>query len=269
VTTDRHDQGVDFAWSDAVRIRVERRARELRRGRRNVLGLVGGLVALVVAVIAVTLPRSGSSGERVATTAPDPTAALAQLLPPPSSVVGVLPQLRLKEVSGGGAYGVVTPAELIGFQGAQLGVTRQWVSGTGSVQLQPGQRFPDEVTTVISTIVRFDNAADARAWTRQAVARAVLPIFLPVDGTTSSDVVVLRAPGELGELQYLAFFTNGDLAFGLQMIAGGSDGRDGEFLRLVQDWTRQTAVPATASTTESSNASRSGGPTTSPPSSRP
>ncbi len=168
-------------------------------------------------------------------------------------MTGVLPQLRLKPLAGERTYGVVTPAELVGSPRAELGVTRQWISGTGSVVLEPGQRFPDEVVTVISTILRFDNAVDAQAWTRQSVARALMPVHLPVDGPIPSDLVVVRTPGDLGELQYLAFFTNGHTAFALQMVAGGPGGHDKEFVRLVQDWTRQTAVPPTSalSTSES------------------
>ncbi len=179
-----------------------------------------------------------------------------------------LPQLHLKEASGGRGYGLVTPTELVGVEGAKLGVTRQWISETGSVQLRPGQPFPDEVTTVISSIVTFDTAVEAEAWITQAVARASMPVALPVDGATPGDLVVLRAPGvSLGELQYLAFFSHGDTAFSLLMVAGGSGGHDGEFVRLVQDWIRQTAVPATPSITEPSKVLGGGGPAT--PGSRP
>ncbi|MDQ6949178.1 MAG: hypothetical protein M3256_23695 [Actinomycetota bacterium] len=266
MTTDRSDQSVNFQWDDHVRARVVRRAQEIRRTRRNAFGMTGGLLALVaVAVLAASLARGGPSSERVATTAPDPNAALGQLLPTPSSVTAVLPQLHVEAVSGGRAYAVVTPAEKVGAQGAELGVTRQWVTGTGSVQLQPGQPFPDEVTTVVSTILRFDTAVDAQGWTRQSTARAVSPAYLRVDGPLPGDLTVLRGSEALGGLQYLAFFTDGSTAFSLLMVAGGEGDHDGEFVHLVQDWTRQVAAASTPPITGPANASGGGVPATSTP----
>lgn len=257
MTSNRSDHGL-FLWNDDLRARVERRAEEIRRRRRNVVGVMGAVLALVaVAVFGITV-RSRPSNQRVATTAPDPATALAQLLPPPSLVTAVLPELRQKAVSGGGAFGVVTPAELGGFEGAELGVTRQWVNGAGSVQLQPGQRYPDQVTTVVSTIVRFDTADAAQRWTTQAATRLVTPVniqvVLPVNNNEPRDVEALRAPGDLGELQYLAFFTDGNTAFGLQMVAGGTGSHDGEFGRLVHDWIAEVERRPTTFTTQSNNA---------------
>lgn len=272
MTSDRSDNGVTFVWNDDLRARVERRAGEIRRGRRNVVGLISGLLALVtVGVFAATM-RSGPSNQRVATAAPSPASALAQLLPPPSLVTDVLPQLSLKAVSGGLSFGMVTPAELSGVVGGELGVTRQWVSETGSVRLQPGQQYPDEVTTVISAVVQFDSVAAAQGWTRQALARSVMPVHLqvvlPVGNNLPLDVEVLRAQGDLGELKYLAFFTDGNTAFSLQMVAGGTGAHDGEFVRLVHDWVAEVARRP-PSTTQPNNASGRDGPAISPPSSRP
>lgn len=271
MTSDRSDHPV-FVWND-LRARVERRAAEIRRCRRNQVGVIPGLLALLIAGVFAATIRSGPSNQRVATTAPDPPTALAQRLPPPSLVTDVLPQLSLKTVSGGRAFGVVTPADLVGFDGADFGVTRQWINGTGSVQLGPSQRYPDDITTVISTIVRFDTATSAQSWTRQAAARLITPVHiqmvLPAGSNMPVDLEVVRAPGSLGELQYLAFFTDGNTAFGLQMVAGGTGGHDGEFVRLVQDWIAELARDPSPSTTRPNDAPGREGPTISPPGSRP
>ena len=249
MTTPRSDPGVNFAWSEEVRTRIQRRALEIRRRRRTVFGSLGGGLALVgVVLLASTLTRSEQDSERVATTGADSTSELAQSLPTPSSVAGVFPQLQVREVNGGRDYGVTTPAELLGANGANLGVNRQWVSEPSSLQLQPGQQFPGAVFSVISAVTRFDTAEDAQAWTRQSVARVATPVHLTGAGTTPSDLVMVRGPGDLpGQLQFLAVFTHGDTAFSMAMITG-SGGDDSQFVRVVQYWTRQTVVSPTAST---------------------
>lgn len=255
MSDDQPDAGVTFAWDERLRIRVETRARQIQRRRRTVFRVLGTVVVLLGATMLVAIRTlTGPSGVRVATTAPDPTAALARLLPSPASVIAVIPQLSLKPAGSGDQYGVMSAAELASAHGAQLGVARQWDNGTGNVELQPGQQFPDEVQTVISTIITFDTSDDALAWTRQSAALVHTPVDLRGAGSTPGDLVVIRGAGFLdGEIQYLAAFTDGATAFGLQMVAGGSGAHDHEFVQLVQDWTAQvlaggpptTAAPST------------------------
>lgn len=59
-------------------------------------------------------------------------------------------------------------------------------------------------------------------------------------GPVTDNLAVLREPGELpGEAQYLAVFSDGETAFSLAMVAGGS-GHDSEFVTLVQElWVRR------------------------------
>lgn len=247
MTADRFDAGVSFAWDDNVRRRVERRADEIRQRRRTLGTIVCGVV-IAAGVGLAAMSVAGPSNERVAATAPDATARLAEQLPAPSSVARVLPALHVKTAAGGRDHGVLTPAQLVGAQAAEAGVVRQWVDDTGSVELRPGQAFPDEVASVTGTVVRFHSPGDAEAWTSQLAARGGTPLA-PDAGTPRSDVTMLRRPGELtGEVVYLAVFTDGDTAFSLGMVAGGSGGHDGEFVRLVDDWTGQWARPPTSST---------------------
>lgn len=242
MTLDWADPSPSFTWDDSARRRVTRRAQEIRRKRRTLATVLAGVI-LAVAVGTAILSVSASSNVRVATTAPDPTVELATLLPTPRSVEALLQGLHVKLVTGGRDFGVLTPAELVGAQRATFGVERQWVNGTGSVQLQPGQPFPDEVVSVVSAVIRFQAPADAEAWFRQAVARpgsALLQVVVPPNpngepGPVHDNLAVLREPGELpGQAQYLAVFTIGDTASSLAMVAGGS-GHDGEFVTLVQE----------------------------------
>jgi hypothetical protein len=160
------------------------------------------------------------------------------LLPAPSSVTDVVPQVHLKPLSSGRDYGITTPAELAGARGATSGVSRQWVSDAPNLVLRPGEQYPDEIETVVANVVRFDSPDAARAWTRQGITRVVTPVKLTITGPAPSDLVVVRGLGPLaGELDYLAVFTEGDTAFTLQMVAGGSGDHDEQFARLVKDWT--------------------------------
>lgn len=250
------DAAVTFVWDERVRNRVEARARQIQRSRRTVFGVLGTLVVVVLGATMLLAIRTltGPSGVRVATTAPDPTAALARLLPAPASVIAVIPQLGLQPPRSGGAYGVMSAAELAIAHGAQVGVDRQWVNGTGNIELRPGEQFPDEVSTVISTVISFDSGDDALAWTRQPAASYAMPVELPGAGSTPGDLVVFRAAGGLpGQILYFAFFTDDATGFGLEMVAGGAGSHDNEFVQLVQDWTAQalaggpptTPVPST------------------------
>lgn len=212
-------------------------AAQVTRTARTVLGVLGVLGGALAVVGVVVLFASGPDPE------PHPRSALALLLPTPSSMTDVFPHLHVRAVKSGRAYGVTTPKELLGAHGANLGVNREWVSEPASLRLEPGQQFPDGVFSVSSAVTRFDNAEAAQAWTRQSVARVATPVHLPGAGTIAGDLVMLREPGGVPrELRYVAVFTHGDTAFSLMMIAGGSGGGDNQFVRLVQDWTRQTAA---------------------------
>jgi hypothetical protein len=249
MTAHRSDSGANFSWSEEVLTRIEGRAHEIRRRRRSVFSSVSGVLAVVgVIALGTTLARSGPPDQQVGTTGADPTSELAQLLPTPSSIVEVFPQLQVRAVPGGRGYGVTTPAELGGIQGANLGVNRQWVSDPASLQLQPGEQFPDKVVSVVSAVTRFDGVKGAQAWTRQSIARVPTAVHLSPASTTPGDVVMVRGPGDLpGQLQYLAVFTDENTAFSLMMITGSS-GDDAQFVRLVQDWVRQTPLSAIPST---------------------
>jgi hypothetical protein len=243
MTIDQSGGDAAFAWDEDVRSRVERRAQEIRRRRRSLTAVFAGAIVLVcVGIVAVAFAGSGRSRVRVATTGPDATADLARLLPAPSSVPDVVPQLHVKPLSSGRAYGVTTPAELAGAQGARFGVSRQWVSDPPNVVLQPGEQYPEKIQTVIANVVQFATAADARAWTSAGIARVANPVDVPIGAPSPSDLAVVRAPGRLpGVLDYVAVFTDGDTAFTLQMEAGGSGDHDEQFVRLVQDWIAVTA----------------------------
>jgi hypothetical protein len=243
MTIDQSDGEAAFVWDEDVRSRVERRAQEIRRRRRSVTAVFVSVVVLVcVVTVAAALSASGWSRVRVATTGPDATGELARLLPAPSSVTEIVPQLHLSALRSGRPFGITTPAELAGAQGATSGVSRQWVSDAPNVVLRPGEQYPDEIDTVLANVVRFDSPDDARAWTRQGIARVATPVELTVPGPAPSDLVMVRGPAPLsGALDYRAVFTEGDTAFTLQMVAGGSGDHDEQFARLVQDWTAVVA----------------------------
>jgi hypothetical protein len=255
MTTPRSDPSSDFAWDEQIRTRVEQRAREIR-GRRTSRNLLGIVVAVVsVGVFLTTVAHSGSSGVQVVATAPDQAAELAPLLPPPASLTAIVPELHIKALAGNRDYGVLGPTELVGAHGATTGVTRQWVGAAGSVTLRPGQQYPDAVSTVISSVVMFDTPEDARAWTGQTAASTVSPVALPAASTTPDGLVVLRGAGYLaaGDVQYLAVFTDGRTAFALTMVAGASGSHDGDFVRLVEAWTKQPNLPQHPVTTQTAS----------------
>lgn len=207
--------------------------------RQWFVGVVGAVVALAcVGIAAMVLAGRGQSHSPSPPGAPETADELARFLPEPASVPGVVPGLHVAPVRSGRAYGIVTPAELAIARGARFGVSRQWVGDTQSVVLRPGEQFPDEVFTVIATVVRFDTPDDAAAWTGQVMALVPSPVAIPITGPVPSNLAVARgSPEASGELSYLAVFTAGDVAFTLQMTAGGTTDRDDQFVRLVQGWT--------------------------------
>lgn len=220
--------------------------------RQWLVGVMGGAVALAcVAVATVVLTGSGHSHSPSRARAPETADELARFLPGPASVPGVVPGLHVAPVRSGRAYGIVTPAELATARGARFGVSRQWVGDTQSVVLRPGEQFPDEVFTVIATVVSFDTADEATAWTRQVMALVPSPVAIPITGPLPPNLAVARASPEVsGEFSYLAVFTAGDIAFTLQMTAGGTTNRDDQFVRLIQGWTA-IAGPSTLTPTTS------------------
>lgn len=221
------------------------------RRRQWLVGVIVGVAAVAcVGMAAAVLAGSGRGHSRSRASAPETADELARFLPGPASVPGVVPGLHVAQVRSGRAYGIVTPAELATARGARFGVSRQWVGDTPSVVLRPGEQFPDEVFTVIATVVSFGTADEAAAWTRQMMALVPSPVAIPITGPLPPNLAAARASPEVsGEFSYLAVVTAGDIAFTLQMTAGGTTNRDDQFVRLIQGWTAIAGSSPTPPTT--------------------